>query len=825
MSYDINNINQVLHGDLVSEGVKTRINHLLTDSRKLIFPSETLFFAIITPRRDGHDFVPALYEKGVRNFVVSRMPGSNTPPDASFIIVRDTLQALQLLARVHRHRFTFPVIGITGSNGKTIVKEWLSLLLENEYQVVRSPGSYNSQIGVPLSIWLMHSKHQLGIFEAGISKKGEMESLQGIIDPEIGILTNVGTAHAEGFNGRGEKIREKLGLFKHSGLLIYHRSDEELQTIITETIPASCTLVSWGMHKDVSFEIFNIEKTPAGTIVSGSWKSVGVEFPIPFTDNASIENALHCCCLMLHLGYAPAVISERLRALSPVAMRLELKSGINNSSVINDSYSSDLSSLQIALDFLSQQKQHSKKTVILSDILESGQGSETLYKEVAALIHQHQVDRLIGIGNEISGHANLFVVGGKPETLFFDSVSAFKQAFPRIHFRDETILIKGARVFELEGIDNLLQQKVHQTVLEIDLNAVVHNLNEYRKILAPGTRIMAMVKAFSYGSGSFEIASLLEFHQVDYLSVAYADEGVELRKAGIRLPIMVLNTDEAGFSALVEHRLEPDLYSREIFRSFTAYLSEHHISGFPVHLELETGMNRLGFSEQDMSFLLSELVDGRFKVKSIFSHLAASEDPDFDDFTSQQVQRFRTFSAALEEGLGYTVIKHIANSSGASRHPDFRFDMVRIGIGLYGFDTGFEASGLLKEVPSLRSTIAQLKQISADETVGYGRRGKVQRNSIIATVRIGYADGYSRRLGNRNGQMIVRGILAPVIGSVCMDMTMIDVTDVPGVSVGDEVIVFGPGLSVVKLAAWAETIPYEILTGISQRVKRVYFEE
>ncbi|RYY30168.1 MAG: bifunctional UDP-N-acetylmuramoyl-tripeptide:D-alanyl-D-alanine ligase/alanine racemase [Chitinophagaceae bacterium] len=820
MNYNIDNINQILQGDLITEGAKARINHLLTDSRKLIFPAETLFFALTTSRRDGHDFVPSMYEKGVRNFVVSRSPGTNSPADANFIIVRDTLQALQLLARVHRHRFAIPVIGITGSNGKTIVKEWLNQLLEREQQVVRSPGSYNSQIGVPLSLWMMHSKHQIGIFEAGVSKPGEMAALQTMIDPEIGILTNIGAAHSEGFGSLEQKVKEKLQLFTNASLLVYRSGNDLVDKLISSVLTANTRLLSWGENAGASLRITSLHKTNTHTAVIATWNEAELSFSIPFTDDASVENALHCCCLLLHFGYQPSVINERLQKLTPVAMRLELKSGINGSSVINDSYSSDLSSLRIALDFLSQQKQHAKKTVILSDILESGQGSDSLYREVAALLEQHGVHRLIGIGKEISRHSFNDIT----DTLFYGSVDEFRHNFHKLIFRDETILIKGARVFELEGIDRLLQQKVHQTVLEIDLNAIVHNLNEYRKRLASTTRIMAMVKAFSYGSGSYEIANLLEFHKVDYLAVAYADEGVALRKAGIRLPVMVMNTDEAGFDVLVEHSLEPDLYSREILQAFSDYLALHGIEQFPVHLELETGMNRLGFSESDLSFIESVLVSRRFKVRTIFSHLSASEDPQFDTFTCEQAQRFSTMSAQLESMLGYRVIKHIANSSGSSRHPELQFDMVRIGIGLYGFDSGMEP-GVLREVPRLRSTVAQLKKLSAAETVGYGRGGKLIRDSTIATVRIGYADGYVRKLGNGQGKMLVNGQVAPVTGSVCMDMTMIDVTDIPGVTVGDEVIVFGDGISVKTVAQWAGTIPYEILTGISQRVKRVYFEE
>jgi len=838
MNYDIENINRIINGDLIGKGSSTNITHLLTDSRKLIFPAETLFFAITTNRRDGHEFIKTLYVTGVRNFVVSRLPGLTAPPDANFIVVRDSVEALQRLAEVHRHRFSIPVIGITGSNGKTIVKEWLNELLVNDYQIVRSPASYNSQIGVPLSIWLMNENHNLAIFEAGISRAGEMEKVQPVIDPSIGILTNIGEAHNEGFENHEQKIREKLALFKNAGLLIYHSDDPVTDKIIREQQSSSTKLFSWGSGKAASLLITGIKKQNRLTDISASLQSSIIDITIPFTDDASIENAIHCWCVMLSLGIDSNTIRSRMKNLNPVAMRLELKSGINNTSIINDSYSSDLSSLRIALDFVSQQKQHQTKTVILSDILQSGLNNNRLYGEVAALLQQHSINRLIGIGEGISSYTTVFETNALLETSFFPTVAAFRRAFSKLSFRDETILIKGARVFELEGIEQLLQQKVHQTVLEIDLNAIVHNLNEYRKMLRPETKIMAMVKAFSYGSGSFEIANVLQFHKVDYLAVAYADEGVALRKGGISVPIMVMNTDAAGFDVLVQYNLEPDLYSTDIFQQFSDYLSQNGIVDFPVHIELETGMNRLGFAEADIHFLTqafgepngtekSSSNSGKqmFRVKSIFSHLSASEDPAFDDFTTQQIARFEKLSSELEKHLPYPVIKHIANSSGASRHSDYQMDMVRIGIGLYGIDKGMKSHGELTEVSALKSTIAQIKHLTKGETVSYGRSGRLSRDSVIATVRIGYADGYSRKLGNGRGYMIVNGVRAPVTGSVCMDMTMIDITGIPNVSVGDEVTVFGSGLSVQEMAEWAETIPYEILTGVSQRVKRVYFEE
>ncbi|RYY16841.1 MAG: bifunctional UDP-N-acetylmuramoyl-tripeptide:D-alanyl-D-alanine ligase/alanine racemase, partial [Chitinophagaceae bacterium] len=711
---------------------------------------------------------------------------------------------------------------ITGSNGKTTVKEWLNQLLEPDYKIVKSPASYNSQIGVPLSVWQINEKHQLAVFEAGISTVNEMQKLAAIINPTIGIFTNIGEAHSEGFSGQRQKLLEKLLLFKNAEVIIYRNNDPEVDKTIREELPNVFRFLSWGCNEASFLRVLEINIGSLYTELKVHWTSGEIKFNIPFTDDASIENAMHCCCLMFYLGLDEKVIEERLKKLNAVEMRLELKSGINNSSIINDSYSSDLSSLRIALDFLSHQKQHPVKTVILSDILESGLESHELYRQVAGLLKQHEVNRVIAIGDEISKNLLALDSDFPVQLLHYPSVSAFRKDFNRLNFRDETILIKGARAFRLEGIDQLLQQKVHQTVLEIDQNAIVHNLNEYRNILAPGTKIMAMVKAFSYGSGSFEIANVLQFHNVDYLAVAYTDEGVALRRGGIMLPIMVMNTDAAAFDLLLEYNLEPDLYSLDIYNQFSDFVASRGLKYIPVHLELETGMNRLGMSESDIDAIQ---VNSTLRIQSVYTHLAASENPDYDQFTLGQASNYQELVQTIEKKVGYRFIKHIANSSGASRHPDLQFDMVRLGIGLYGIDDGMPESAELKEVSTLKSTIAQVKQVSGTETVGYGRRGKLSRDSVIATVRIGYADGYSRKLGNGVGQMLVHGKRVPVVGSICMDMTMIDVTGLPDVVPGDEVTVFGEGIPVTEVARWAGTIPYEILTGVSQRVKRVYFEE
>ena len=827
MIYSIQHIAGIINSKTVVNA-DANIEHLLIDSRTVLFPADSLFFALKGPRRNGHSFINELYQKGVRSFVVSDKIEEEYS-GAIFLQVGDTLQALQSLAAWHRKQFSIPVIGITGSNGKTIVKEWLNQLLEDNYRIIRSPKSYNSQIGVPLSVWPLNKSHELGIFEAGISQSGEMEKLQKIIQPTIGIFTNIGEAHSENFMSIRQKVNEKLRLFTDVDALIYCKDYPEIHEAIAglwqqlnKGRSKPFVLVNWSTVSEASLQILTIYKEDGNTQISADWMGQQQQITIPLTDNASVENAIHCWCLLLHMGLSPKVIAKKMEQLEAVAMRLELKNGINHCSIINDSYSADLSSLKIALDFLQQQRQHDKHTLILSDILQSGKSEKELYQEVAQSLQQRGVDRLIGIGERISQHQLQLKQVEKLETVFYPSVDAFKKDFQHLHFKDETILLKGARIFEFEQIDRLLEQKVHQTVMEVNLSALVSNLKQYQEQLSVGTRLMVMVKAFAYGSGSFEIASVLQYHKADYLAVAYADEGVELRKAGITLPIMIMNPDESAFDVLLQYNLEPELFSIAILYAFENYLKKQAIQQYPVHIELETGMNRLGFAETELPVLLEVLKTNVFKVQSVFSHLVASEDPVQDEFTNQQAALFLRMSQQVQGLLSYPVLKHIANTSGISRHPQLQMDMVRLGIGLYGIDNDRKN---LTEVSTLRSTVAQIKQLKAGETVSYGRRGLVKRDSVIATVRIGYADGYPRSLSNGAGKIWVNGKLAPIVGSICMDMTMIDVTDIPGVKEGDDVIVFGNELPVAQVAQWAQTIPYEILTGVSQRVKRVYFEE
>ncbi|MEO6541123.1 MAG: bifunctional UDP-N-acetylmuramoyl-tripeptide:D-alanyl-D-alanine ligase/alanine racemase [Ferruginibacter sp.] len=829
--YTISQIAVALKANTFSKNVDAPIEHIVLDSRKLLFPATSVFFALSGTRRNGSLFIEELYQKGVNCFVVDEHFSESDMlkfPHAAFLQVTDVLQALHLLTSFHRQQFTFPVIGITGSNGKTIVKEWLYQLLQGDHHIVRSPKSYNSQIGVPLSVWQMNAGHTLGIFEAGISQPDEMQKLAKIIAPTIGVFTTIGEAHGEGFLNIRQKINEKLKLFVNSEVLIYCADDPDMNEAVNTfknnvRSGDDFELFSWSKKESATLQIIDVETSQQQTAISAQWKGDAINFTIPFTDVASIENAITCCCVLLYLGIRANTVAERMQELRPVEMRLELKKGMNNCSVINDSYSADINSLAIALDFLQQQQQHARRTLILSDILQSGKSSGELYADVAAILEQKNINRFIGIGPEISKQKNAFK--NIEETVFFSSTAEFRQQFHSQHFYNETILLKGARFFEFEQISHLLEEKIHQTVLEINLNAITHNLNTYQQLLNPGVKIMAMVKAFSYGSGSFEIANLLQFHHIDYLAVAYADEGVELRRAGITLPVMVMNAEEITYDVLVQYNLEPELFSFGILSSFENYLKQGGITNYPVHIKLDTGMRRLGFEQKDIEALCSRLQNSTaFKIQSVFSHLAASDSALHDAFTAAQAEAFLKGCEQLRQVINYPFIRHIANTSAIHRHKDLQFDMVRLGIGLYGVDASPAIQQQLKNVTTLKTTISQIKKIKAGESIGYSRKGVATKDSVIATVRIGYADGYPRLLSNGIGKMWVNGKAVPVIGNVCMDMTMLDITGVD-VNEGDEVIVFGAGMPVNELAVMAQSIPYEILTGISQRVKRVYFEE
>ncbi|WP_017258603.1 bifunctional UDP-N-acetylmuramoyl-tripeptide:D-alanyl-D-alanine ligase/alanine racemase [Pedobacter arcticus] len=790
------------------------IQHLLTDSRKITDARNSVFFTL-KGTKDAHQYINALYKLGVNSFILTDLDfNTETYTNANFIWVKDATAAMQQIVAVHREKFDYPVIGITGSNGKTIVKEWLYQLLAPDYDIVRSPKSYNSQIGVPLSVWHMSDDYNLGIFEAGISVVDEMKNLERVIRPDIGILTNIATAHDEGFESRTQKLQEKLSLFDHAKVVISNS-----QYVLT--LPKDKIVFTWSIAQDADLKVNEIIRDGAKATISAIYQQNNIEIIIPFSNQVSVENAIICWATLLYLGIEQEVIAKRMEKLLPVKMRLELKNGINQSAVIDDSYNSDFSSLDIAIDFLNQQNQHPKKTLILSDIYQSGKSAKELYQDVANLLENKGVNRFIGIGPELSLYGNLFPAG----SLFYNSTHEFIAQFNSEDFKNETILLKGARDFEFERISKMLTQKVHDTVLEINLNAIVHNLKHYKAKLKPGVKLMAMVKAFAYGSGSDEIANLLQHHRVDYLAVAYADEGVALRQAGINIPIMVLSPEVSSFEAIFDYNLEPELYSLRVLQAFATFLSDKKVNNYPVHIKLDTGMHRLGFEKETVNELATMLnAQAVLKVKSVFSHLVASDSDLHRDFTLQQIADFEAMTKILEDCLSYTFLRHISNTSGISKWPEAQFDMVRLGIGLYGIESVEEEKPLLTNVASLKTTISQIKTLKKGETVGYGRSGIMAHDGKTATVKIGYADGYPRALGNGKGTMLVNNQLVPTIGNICMDMTMLDITGID-VSEGDEAVVFGGGLTVYELAKQLNTIPYEVVTNISQRVKRVYFYE
>jgi alanine racemase len=813
MSILVKQIIPVLKAKWIGNNSSAEIDTVSIDSRSLQNSSQTLFFALVGPNNDAHIFINDLIEIGVQNFVVTYIP-EECRAKANFIVVESTLDALQQFAAYYRALFEFPVIGLTGSNGKTIVKEWLNFLLSPDFNVIRSPKSYNSQVGVPLSVLAINEKHNLGIFEAGISTVSEMEKLEAIIKPTIGILTNIGPSHDEGFSNLEQKIKEKQLLFKHAEVIIYQKND-----LVDKCILPGTKKFSWSFEKEeVDVLVFKKETTNESTTLHYKYKGNLYELKIPFQDKASIENAISCLMLLLYLMYDNETIQSRMLLLFPVEMRLKVKTGINNSSLIDDSYSSDFQSLKIALDFLESQKQFQKKTVILSDIFQSGLSNEELYSKVSQLIVSNNISRVIGIGETISEFKDKF-----SSCITFKNTAEFISTFENLDFANETILIKGARSFQFEEIVYLLEEKTHETVLEINLNAISYNLNFFKSKLKPNVKIMVMVKAFGYGNGGLEIAKLLEHHKVDYLGVAFADEGISLKNGGIHLPIMVLNPENTSFSAIIQHQLEPEIYCLKGLHAFLKIAKHKNLKGFPIHVKLDTGMHRLGFEEDTINELIAALQGNEtVEVKSILSHLATSDDLNYRDFTISQLQLFDKLSSKIITELRINPIRHILNTSGISNFPDAQFKMVRLGIGLYGVSNDPSEQKYLENVGTLKSVVSQIRTISAGESVGYGRKFMAEKRTKVGTIPIGYADGISRAWGNGVGFVTIKDKKAKILGSICMDMLMVDVTEIDCAE-GDSVIIFGESPTVPYIAKKLNTIPYEILTSISQRVKRVFY--
>ncbi|PWJ42281.1 bifunctional UDP-N-acetylmuramoyl-tripeptide:D-alanyl-D-alanine ligase/alanine racemase [Sediminitomix flava] len=800
------------------------IKFIEVDSRKVISPSQTLFVALSGQKTDGHHYISELYKQGCRSFLCQKgKVNFDAFPEAVFYEVEDTLVSFQELIQDHRQRFTYPVIGITGSNGKTIIKEWLYTLLEEDFRVVKSPKSYNSQIGVPLSVWQMKPVHEIGIFEAGVSKKGEMLNLQKMIQPTTGIFTNIGQAHGEGFSSMKEKVEEKASLFKDSSCVIYCKDHQLVDDVLNNQIH-----LSWSTTNPTADFYFELEsKSESGTTFYYSEDDIKLSFP--FADQASLENAFHCVITLKHLGYKWEVIQQKLPLLKGIPMRFSLKEGRNNCLVVDDTYNNDLAGLSMAIDFLHTHSAGKIKAVVFSDFLEHQIPSKELYLNFTSLLKQKGVERVVGIGDMTFKNQSFFT---DFESQFFPTTEDFLLKLSKSTvFKDEAILVKGGRSFAFEKVVKFLEQRVHGTSLEINMEAIAHNLMVYRSLLKPSTKIMVMVKALSYGSGSHEVASLLQYHLVDYLGVAYTDEGVHLRENGIRTPIMVLNPSSASFDKMLKYQLEPEIPSFYWFDQLISFIESNYSEiesylPFKIQLNFDTGMRRLGFEKSELPKLIEKLnkYEKWIEVTSAFTHLAGADEALHEEFTLNQITTFKEMANDLEGSLGYTVIKHALNSAGIGRYTEHQLDMVRLGIGLYGVDVNGFNQERLRPVSRLVTSISQIKHIKKGETVGYGRKGIAHQDMQIATIDIGYADGFDRRFSGGVGQVKVADTIVPIIGNVCMDMSMIDVTDL-NVQVGDEVVIFGNDPHIIDLAKSIGTIPYEILTNVSQRVKRVYHSE
>lgn len=823
MMYTIEKITTLIGARRVGES-EAQIGWLLTDSRSLCFPEATLFFALSSARNDGHRYVGDLYRRGVRNFVVSHLPQSiNDYPDANFLVVMSPLEALQRLAERHRDEFDIPVVGLTGSNGKTMVKEWLYQLLSPSMVVTRSPRSYNSQIGVPLSVWLLDTQSEVALFEAGISQPGEMAALSDIIQPTIGVFTSLGDAHQENFRSLEEKCMEKLQLMLHAATVVYDTDDQVVGRCLRKSGYAGEKL-GWSLTDPrAAFFVERQESDANGVTVTYRFRDAAGSYHLPFIDEASVKCSYACAVVALHLGIDAEQLDERMRLLEPVAMRLEVKEGQRGCTLINDSYNSDVNALDIALDFMARRPDSKERrhTLILSDICQSGDNPEALYHKVSELAVKRGVDKLIGVGQTISSQAAAIEV---KEKYFFNDVTQLigSKVFASLH--DEVILIKGARPFGFDQLTELLEQKVHETILEVNLGAVVENLNYYRSFLKPTTKMVCMVKADAYGAGAVEVAKTLQDHRVDYLAVAVADEGVTLRKAGITSNIIIMNPEMTAFKTMFDYDLEPEVYNFRLLEALVKAAEKQGITGWPIHVKLDTGMHRLGFDpEKDIDSLVHRLKHQTALIpRSVFSHFVGADSDDFDEFSAKQFECFERGSKALQAAFDHKILRHIDNSAGILHFPERQLDMCRLGIGLYGIDS--RDNHILHTVSTLKTTILQLREVKKEDTVGYSRKGTLQRDSRIAAIPIGYADGLNRHLGNGHCYCLVNGKKAPYVGNICMDVAMIDVTDIP-CQEGDMVEIFGEQLPVTVLSDALDTIPYEVLTGLSSRVKKIYYQD
>ena len=789
MEYELSRIAAICGGKF--RGCDTVVRSVVTDSRSLTceLGCSPMFVALRGANHDSHDFIAQMYDRGVRAFVVEREV--EPLPGCGYAVVGNAIEALQSLAAYHRAHFKGTVVGITGSNGKTVIKEWIAEELPAGMKFYRSPKSYNSQLGVPLSVLMLEGDEELAIFEAGVSQPGEMERLERIIRPDVAIFTSIGDAHQEHFVSLEQKCDEKMILARSASKIIYHSHYEPLGRMIA---------MRYAARKPIDAARF--PEVPQAVVGNAASRR-----------NAQIVEAF--CAAM---NYAAPTFS----AAPHVAMRLEVKDGINDSILINDAYNLDLNSLALALDYLHNVALGRRCTLVLSDIAQSGLSDDELYGRVAGMVARAGIDFLVGIGPKLRRYAALFGC----EKRFYASTDECIERLGRDAVAGRAVLLKGARDYRFEKLAHALSRQSHTTVLEVDLDAMTRNLNHFRSKLRFGTKLVAMVKAGSYGAGDFEVAQLLQHQGVDYLAVAFADEGVLLRERGITMPIVVLNADAGSFEQMIANRLEPEIYSFRSLEAFAAAATHAGETHYPIHVKLDTGMHRLGFVEEEIARLAQVLAAlAEVKVASVFSHLNCSDMPEEDAYTRGQIARYDRMSRTLADALGYPVIRHTANSAAIDRFPEAQFDMCRLGLGLYGF--GWQHNPELRPVSTLRTRIVQIKHLPAGDTVGYGRAGKLTRPTVTATILVGYADGLDRHLGCGRWSVLVAGKPAPIVGRICMDSCMIDITDIEGVREGDEAVIFSPtpGNDPESMARVLDTIPYEIMTSVSARVKRIYLKE
>ena len=824
MKIDIRTIAEITGSDFTGDpGLE--VQELLIDSRKVSeLSGGTMFLALRGEKNDGHRYIPDLYRAGVRAFLVEGKYYTGKKedyPSASFIISEDSLSALHKIAAWKRQNYRGRVISITGSNGKTIIKEWLSDILGKYESVIRSPRSFNSQVGVPLSLWNLSDEYDTAVIEAGMSKPGEISKLEKIIKPGIGIFSHIGEAHQENFRSIGEKIHEKLGLFINSEVIIYPADKDNIhKNIINDQRLKGKHFFSWSAGKNkANITIIPDSQDRAGPALRVTFNNKEFLCSIPFSDRASVDNISTIIATLAFLGLNSEQISDGVKNLIPVAMRMEQKEGINNCLLLEDFYNSDPGSLRIAMEYL-RGISDKDMTVILSDFIQGNRNKDQLYSEVAESIKKAGTRRLIAIGKDLQKYSKYFSIN---TMAFFNDTDDFIRSFLPASFRDEAILLKGARMFEFERIGRLLELKTHQTQLEINLNSVLANLDTFRTYLHKDTKIMAMVKAFAYGAGPKEISEWLTYNGIDYLAVAYLDEGISLRKNGIRSRIMVMNPDRFSLRSLLEYDLEPEIFSQDILDCFISETKRYGIIDYPVHIKLDTGMHRLGFMEEDIDEMVSALITCKaIRIASVFSHLAAAYDPGMDEYTHKQAGKFARISNYIRKQTGTAFMQHLLNSAGIVRFPEYQFDMIRLGIGLYGI-TEVKMEGL-KTGPAFYTRISQVKTVKAGEGIGYGLKNASKEERKIAILPVGYADGLRRIMGQGKGKVYVKGKYLPIIGNVCMDMCMIEISGT-NLKPGDKVEIFGENISINDVADICNTIPYEILTGIPARVKRIFLYE